>query len=131
MRLWHRHHRATGRCGRLFSRSRHHSRVITSSSRLFERAALLTNVQLTPPEHLLGTTTRDALLSGILTGNALMMDGFVERIRAQYADLGEIYAIGTGGIAPVVCGLCRHIDCVDKTLTLDGLYLICQHFTAA
>ena len=102
--------------------------VLTSSARLFEKAALLANVELAAPTALLGTNTKDALLSGILTGSTLMMDGFVQRIREEHAALGDIITIGTGGIAPLVCHNSRCVDHVDKTLTLDGLYLICQRF---
>ncbi|MCD4829257.1 MAG: type III pantothenate kinase [Candidatus Cloacimonetes bacterium] len=105
--------------------------VLTASGHLFEKAALLAHVELEPPRQLLGTTTRDALLSGILSGSAFMIDGFIDRIRQEYAHLGEIYAIGTGGIASVVCDLSRTIDRVDKTLTLDGLHLICNHSSTA
>ena len=105
--------------------------LLSSASSLFDRAALLAHIELESPETLLGVDTRGALQSGILNGAAFMLDGFLTRIRAEYAHLGPIHAIGTGGIAPLVCGLSETINCVDRTLTLDGLHLICQRFHTA
>ncbi len=100
--------------------------VITSAKNLFETASQLSNIQLQKPDNILGTTTRDALLSGILTGNTFMLDGFVESIRKKYKHLGKIKVIATGGIADLICENSKEVDIIDKHLTLDGLNLICQ-----
>jgi len=100
--------------------------VITSAKNLFESAALLSNIQLQTPETLLGTNTKDALLSGIITGNTIMLDGFVKALKEQYKNLGKIKTIATGGIAELICRNSKEIDVIDKMLTLDGLNMICQ-----
>jgi len=99
--------------------------VITSAKNLFDSTALLANVQLKKPKHLLGTNTTDALLSGIVTGNSIMLDGFIKALRNEYKHLGEIKTIATGGIAELICSNSKEIDVIDKNLTLDGLNLIC------
>ncbi len=99
--------------------------VITSAKSLFDSTALLSNVQLEKPKHLLGTNTTDSLLSGIITGNLLMTDGFIKALKKEYKYLGQIKAIATGGIAELICKDSKEIDIIDKNLTLDGLNRIC------
>jgi type III pantothenate kinase len=98
--------------------------VMTSASTLFSKAALLSSIELETPTKTIGTNTRDGLLSGIVTGHSLMVDGFIRKIRQEYSYLGEIRAIATGGISSLICQECREIDVIDKTLTLEGLYRI-------
>jgi type III pantothenate kinase len=104
--------------------------VLTASANLFQKASLLAAVQLKKPETLLGTTTETALQTGIVTANAIMLDGLIERIRAQYKDLGEIFTVATGGIAELICGECEHVDHIEKNLTLIGLNLIGNKYPA-
>ncbi len=99
--------------------------VITSAKNLFDSTALLSNIQLKKPEHLLGTNTTDALLSGIITGNSFMLDGFIKALKKEYQHLRSIKTIATGGIAELICNNSKEIDIIDKNLTLDGLNLIC------
>jgi len=99
--------------------------VITSAKNLFDSTALLSNIQLKKPEHLLGTNTTDALLSGIITGNSFMLDGFIKALKKEYQYLESIKTIATGGIAELICNNSKEIDIIDKNLTLDGLNLIC------
>ncbi|MBN2461331.1 MAG: type III pantothenate kinase [Candidatus Cloacimonetes bacterium] len=100
--------------------------IQTSAASLFAKAAQLAPIKLESPRCLLGTTTRDALLSGIINGNKLMMEGLITRIRKECSDLGEIRTIATGGISHLVCQDSSLIDIIDKTLTLDGLNLILE-----
>ena len=100
--------------------------VITSAKNLFDSAALLSNIQLQAPDTLLGTNTKDALLSGIITGNEIMLDGFVKALKEQYKNLGKIITIATGGIAELICRNSKEIDVIDKMLSLDRLNMICQ-----
>lgn len=57
--------------------------VLTSAKSLFKSTALLSNVQLNKPKHLLGTNTTDALLSGIITGNKFMLEGFIKVLKKR------------------------------------------------
>jgi len=100
--------------------------VLTSANQLFHTASKLSHIQLETPKHLLGTNTADALCSGIINGNRFMLDGFIREIKAEYKHLNPIKVIATGGIADMICKESSQIDFVDKTLTLDGLNLICN-----
>jgi type III pantothenate kinase len=95
----------------------------TASQQLFEKAALLSEIELTKPPTLLGTSTRDAMLSGIVHGHALMIDSFVEEIKYNYKDYEPFAVIATGGMAEFISSLAKTEYKIDRTLTLDGLYL--------
>ena len=98
--------------------------LTTAAYNLFEKAALLTKIQLEAPVDLLGLNTKDALLTGIIRGHAYSIDGFVKRIKEQFNKLGSFTTIATGGISNLVAEQSENIDVIDKTLTLDGLYFI-------
>ncbi len=100
--------------------------VYTSATKLFEKASLLSNIELSSPQNLLGTNTKDALLSGIVKGNALMIDGFIREIKEKYAECEDIVSIATGGLSKLIGESSQEIDIVDPTLTLDGLNRICE-----
>ena len=100
--------------------------VYTSASKLFEKASQLSNIELSSPKELLGTNTKDALLSGIVKGNALMIDGFIREIKDKYKNLGKIITIATGGLSKLIGNSSQELDIIDSTLTLDGLNRICE-----
>ncbi len=95
----------------------------TSADHLFEKAALLSQIELVQPSGLLGTNTVDALLSGIVQGHAFMLENYVQEIKRQYPNRKGIQTILTGGVAELVKPLIPSADVLDKTLTLDGLQL--------
>lgn len=97
--------------------------VTTAASYLFERTAQLSQIEIEAPKVVLGTNTKDALLAGIVTGHAMMMDGFIRRINKEYA-LTNPTIIATGGIAPLISAEMDEAPIVDRTLTLEGLYSI-------
>lgn len=95
----------------------------TAANHLFDKAALLYSVTLQAPKELLGNTTRDAMLSGIITGHALMLKGFIAEIKVNYAQYGPFQLILSGGLVDVIAPLCSMDYVVDQNLTLDGFYL--------
>ncbi|MCF7911962.1 MAG: type III pantothenate kinase [Candidatus Cloacimonetes bacterium] len=96
----------------------------TSAEGLVSKAAQLTGVDFGGEFGLLGTSTREAMLSGIIRGHALMIDGFILQLREEFSTLNPIKVVATGGIAKLVSRFSKLIDVVDETLTLDGLALI-------
>ena len=99
----------------------------TGADQLFEKAALLSPIEITTPPVLLGTNTRDALLSGIVEGHAFMLENYVHRVKLEHPGLGNIRTVLTGGIADLVKPLVPSAEIVDKTLTLDGIHLALQN----
>ncbi len=105
--------------------------VNTAANSLFEKASLLTNIQIERPNSLLGTSTKEALLSGIVLGNSLMIDALINRVKTEYQHLGEFIIIATGGISSLICKDSQEVQYIDKNLTLDGLYYICKRYLYA
>jgi type III pantothenate kinase len=96
--------------------------VETSAEALFAKAARLSKVDLEAPEKVIGTNTRMSIQSGLLFGEALMVDGLVRRV---WGELGaETPVIATGGLASRMAPLCETVTEVDEDLTLEGLRLI-------
>jgi type III pantothenate kinase len=100
--------------------------IKTAANSLFKNAALLPEVEPAKPQQILGTCTKDAILSGIVTGNALMTDGFIKKIKDEYSKLGKIRTIATGGLSQLIADNSEEIDIVDVDLTLKGLNGICK-----
>lgn len=89
---------------------------------LFSRAARLYRVPLTAPARVIGRNTVHALQVGLLHGHAALIDGVVQRMRAESGVPAPV--IATGGFAGLVAPLCRCVDEVVDSLTLDGIRLI-------
>lgn len=102
--------------------------VQTSANALFSRGAQLPTIDLIAPPEVIGTTTIEAIQSGIMLGESDRVDGLVRRIFAQ---LGyEAPVIATGGLAPVVAQNSTTITEVNPELTLEGLRLIAERAAA-
>jgi type III pantothenate kinase len=93
-----------------------------ASDALFSHAARLYRVALAPPGQIIGRNTVHALQVGLLHGHAALVDGMVQRIRAEVGVPAPV--IATGGFAAMIAPLCRCVDEVVDTLTLDGIRLI-------
>jgi len=98
--------------------------VETSAEALFSRAARLSKVDLEPPASVIGTNTEASVQSGLMLGEAAMIDGLVARIREEID--ADAPVIATGGLANTMAPLCATINEVDEDLTLKGLMLVYQ-----
>lgn len=97
--------------------------VMIAADALFQKASRLPRVEIfKAPEKVIGKDTINSIKSGIIYGNAAMVDGMVERISKEMGASPRI--IATGGLAPLISGLSRTIDSVEQYLTLDGLRII-------
>lgn len=96
--------------------------VRVSLDALSNRAAQLPHISLEPPAPVIGTNTVDCMKSGVLLGNASMIDGMIERYEEKAGPAASIVA--TGESVDAVAPFCRHKLLVDKTLRLDGLYAV-------
>jgi len=95
--------------------------IRTGADALARRTARIARAELVFPERALGTSTDEAVRSGILWGAVAMIDGMVTRIRDE---MGGGLAIATGGLAALVAPRSRAIDRADPLLTLKGLKLL-------
>lgn len=93
--------------------------VKISIDALTERTALLPGLRLDQPKRIIGRNTTDSMRSGIMMGNACMIDGMIERFEEE---LGcGCTVIATGGIAQHIVPLCRRKMIYDKDLIIKGL----------
>ncbi len=96
--------------------------VEVSANALIAAAARLSSVELEPPASVIGRNTASSVQSGILYGQAGMVDSLVRRMRSELG--GDPHAIATGGLAPLMAPLCETIQHEEPFLTLRGLQLI-------
>jgi type III pantothenate kinase len=96
--------------------------VATSLQALASNAAQLFNVELHMPDAVIGRNTGDQLRSGIVAGHLAMLEGMIERTRAELGTDAQV--IVTGGLAPLFADRSSLFDHFDPDLTLNGLRLI-------
>ncbi|MBR4269424.1 MAG: type III pantothenate kinase [Prevotella sp.] len=95
--------------------------VKTSLKALSTKASQLPMVSIEKPEHIIGRNTLECMQSGILYGNAAMVDGIIDRIRPTLH--GDVKVIATGGMARQIIPFCRNEIVIDNTLQLKGVLL--------
>ncbi len=93
--------------------------LVTASEALISRAARLYRVELLKPKEAIGRNTVTNIQSGVTYGWAGLVDGLVERIRAEMG--APVKVVATGGLAALMHGVARSIDVVNPDLTLEGL----------
>lgn len=96
--------------------------LFTCAEALFQRAAKLPRVEFARPRVAIGSSTVEAMQSGIYYGYAGLVDGVIARMLANMSAGPRIVA--TGGLAPLIAEASLYIDAVDQTLTLDGLRIV-------
>lgn len=89
---------------------------------LVGRTAKLPRVELAWPPRVVGKTTVHAIQAGVTYGYTALVDGLVERIRAEQDSGARVLA--TGGLASFIAPHSKTIETVDEFLTIDGLRLI-------
>lgn len=93
-----------------------------SADALFARAAKLPRVEIAKPPKVLGKNTIHAMQSGIVYGYVGLVDGIVERLKAELDFPCAV--IATGGLAPLIAPLSKTIAEIDDVLTLVGLRIL-------
>ena len=97
--------------------------VAISADALFQKTSRLPRVEIfRAPEKVIGDDTIESIKSGIIFGNAAMVDGMVERMKQEMNTTPMI--IATGGLSPLIAEVSNAIESVDLALTLDGLKII-------
>lgn len=96
--------------------------VLMGLNALAEGTAQLPKVSLDAPDNVIGKNTVDCMKSGIVYGNAAMVDGMIDRICEEMGEDIPVYA--TGGLASVIVKHCRHKISLDEELVLKGLKIL-------
>jgi len=96
--------------------------ISTATEALIARAARLYRVELVRPKEAIGRNTETNIQSGVVYGYAGLVDGVVDRMKAEMA--GRPKVIATGGHATLIANVARSIDTVNVDLGLEGLRIL-------
>jgi type III pantothenate kinase len=93
-----------------------------SAHALYQATAKLPRVEIARPPSAVARNTVHSMQAGLVFGYAGLVDGIVERIKAEVDFVPRV--VGTGGLAPLIAAEARTIDECDDLLTLRGLAII-------
>ncbi|MBQ6967424.1 MAG: type III pantothenate kinase [Lachnospiraceae bacterium] len=96
--------------------------VRSSLEALVSNTSQLPRVSLSSPDKYICTNTVDCMKSGIINGQAAMVDGMIERFEDE---LGyKTTVVATGGLSKVIIPKCRHDIILDNALMMKGLKVL-------
>lgn len=96
--------------------------VMMGLNALAEGTAQLPKVSLEAPSLVAAKNTADCMKSGVIFGNASMVDGMIDRINEEFGEELPVYA--TGGMSKVIIRHCKHEITLDEHLILKGLNIL-------
>ena len=96
--------------------------IMISIEALFERASKLPRVEFSKPKTVITKDTVSAIQAGIMFGYAGLVDGIVNRMKAEVKT--NPLVIATGGLANIIAPEAKTIEKIEEMLTLDGLRII-------
>ena len=96
--------------------------VLMGMNALARETAQLPTVSLEAPGAVVAKNTVDCIKSGVIYGNAGMVDSMIDRIREEVGYDAPVYA--TGGLAPIIIPHCKHAIRIDENLVLKGLHIL-------
>lgn len=100
-----------------------------SMEALHNAAAKLPRVAIQKPQRVVGTDTVGAMQSGVFWGYVGLIEGLIERIRAERDT--PLTVVATGGVASLFHGATMAIDHFDSDLTIRGMLEIWRRNTKA
>ena len=96
--------------------------VRVSLDSLVSRTSQLPKIALEAPKKVIGKNTIDCMKSGLIIGQASLIDGMIDRI---WEELGyETKIVATGGLSKSIIPNCKHKIELDDDLILKGLAII-------
>lgn len=96
--------------------------VLMGLNSLSMETAQLPEISLEVPERVIGKNTADCMRSGVLYGNACLVDGMIDRINEELGSEIPVYV--TGALASLLTPLCKHKMNFDEHLVLKGLNIL-------
>ncbi|MBQ3081829.1 MAG: type III pantothenate kinase [Clostridia bacterium] len=84
--------------------------------------AQLPQVSLDAPSMVVAKNTVDCVKSGVIYGNAALVDGMIDRICEEVGAVLPVYA--TGGLSAIIVPHCKHKITLDEHLVLKGLNIL-------
>jgi type III pantothenate kinase len=89
---------------------------------LHQAAARLPRIGIGRPQSVIGRSTVPAMQSGIYWGYVGLVEGLLNRIKAEFG--APMKVVATGGLAPLFSEGTLMIEHIEPDLTLDGLRLL-------
>lgn len=96
--------------------------VKISLDTLSNTAAQLPAINLDKPKKTIGKNTIECMRSGVILGNASMVDGMIDRFEEEIGEKPTV--IATGGISRFIIAHCKHDIIYDGDLLLKGLNIL-------
>jgi len=93
-----------------------------SAEALAEKTAKLPKIEVTKPQHSIGSNTIAAMKSGIFFGYLGLTNELIRRFKRELGE--DSLVVATGGQAELIGNECNLIDKINPFLTLIGLYLV-------
>jgi type III pantothenate kinase len=103
--------------------------IATAADALLNRAARLFRVELVRPKDAIGRNTVHNVQSGLVYGWAGLVDGIVERMKAEMD--GTPRVVATGGHAALIVHVARSIQEVHEHLAFEGLRMLWERANPA
>jgi type III pantothenate kinase len=100
----------------------------TAMQALSQSTAQLPQVPLILPESAIGKNTPHALQAGIMIGYVGLVKEMLDQISAELAQ--PVKVVATGGLSQQLTPLKDRFDVIDPLLTLEGIRLIAERFSA-
>ena len=94
---------------------------------LFQKTALLPQVDLALPERVLSGTSVGQIQAGAVLGYIGAMERLITQAREEIGE-PEAIVVATGGLAPIIAAGTDIIDVVDGQLIPDGLRLLYENY---
>ena len=98
--------------------------VLMGLNALSEATAQLPQISIEAPKTVIAKNTTDCMRSGVIFGNASMIDGMIDRINEEFGEELTVYA--TGGFASTIIPYCKKKIILDENLILKGLNILYQ-----
>lgn len=96
--------------------------VLMGMKNLASETAQLPQIGIEAPKSVIGKNTVDCMKSGVVFGNASLIDGMIDRFNEEYGSPLPVYA--TGGMAKTIVEHCKHSIKLDEELVLKGLRIL-------
>ena len=96
--------------------------ILMGLAALSEGTAQLPQISLSSPSYVIGKNTADSMKSGVIFGNASLIDGMIDRICEEVGETLPVYV--TGGLAGYIIPHLKHEVTYEEHMVLRGLALI-------
>lgn len=96
--------------------------INTALKSLIDETAQLPEIEMKPPEKVLGFDTVSCMQSGMVYGFLSFVEGMIDRINEEVKD--ECFVIATGGMSSIYAPLTQKIQVQDALHTIKGLKIL-------